>query len=256
MADRWKRNPFSMPLIGVLLAAGGFGLHFLGLFWIQVAVPDPEPVPESVPFVVFLSGQEGAIDPSLAEQAALRDPATLFLPTRWNYAADINRVASLQEETELFSSYDARLTLPGVRLPTPQSVGSVPTFEDLIPVDARRDLRGFGRRDQLLPESPPSPEQVDSPIRLVGEAVETFSSRRRVVMLQIGDVEPPSEGLFDPVVTGHQLIYGRLSGVAQLDQSSGFTDWDRHLLDRIDAGQIEPSLEDGYWRITWFPQED
>lgn len=256
MESPWKRNPFSMPLIAIAIAVGGLAVHVAGLFWIQVEMPEKQSPVRDEAFVVFLSGKEGALDSMLAEQAALRDPASLFLPTRWNHAADINQVASLQEETELFSSYPPDLTLAGIRLPTPQSVGSVPSFNELVPAEARLDLRGFGRRGQLLPETSLAAAPEIRNLRLVGEAVDTVSGRRQYVSLPMDSDRMPFEGIPDPAVTSHQIVHGRLPGSVQLDRSSGFSDWDLQLLERIDAGYIRPATGDGYWRITWYSLEE
>lgn len=244
-----------MPLIAVALIVGGLVIHLAGMFMIQVSLPVSSPHPEQEPFVVFLSGREGALDPILAEQAALRDPASLFLPTRWNHAADINQIASLQDETELFSPYPARLTIPGFEMSLVKRSGRIPGLTDLARAEPHMDLRGFGRTDRqmgLAHQTLPDIEIMSDSVAGIAENLQT--GRRLEVVMELGSLDLPAANSAEPAATIHQVAYGRIVGGAHIDLSSGFTELDDRLLRQIQRRRIEPSLGDGYWRITWYPR--
>lgn len=252
MQGNWKRNRFSMPLIAVMLAIGGLVIHLAGLFMIRVPLPDVSVMPASEPFVIFLSGREGAIDPVLAEQSALRDPASLFLPTRWNHAADINQVASLQDETELFSPYSASLTIGELEFLTFRPSEHIPVLAERVGVEKRIDIRGFGRTDRIFWAASGVPANTVHTTEVKGLAENLKTGRRIEVRLLLGSENLLPDSLAEPASTNLHIAHGRLLGSPHIDETSGFAQWDARLLQQIQRNQIEPPLADGYWRIKWY----
>jgi len=135
-------------------------LCVLGLL-LLVRPPAPGPVPPAKPHamnvgVVKLDAQ--ATGRVLQQEASLRDPTPLFLPTEWNTAMYVRPEKGLQRPGDSLGGYKAKFVFGGgvlpVALPPPVSVPGKPS-EALDELAADHPFIGLGHRDPLpapLPE--------------------------------------------------------------------------------------------------------
>lgn len=100
---RWTPIALLVALVGILV-------HLLLFFGVRMPLLDPEGPADEAGFATYREGRDSAQD-LYAEQALLLDSKPLFMPTRWNYASDLQEIARLRDETELFHPYPETLRL-------------------------------------------------------------------------------------------------------------------------------------------------
>lgn len=247
---RQNRNLLMWAVLGCM-AIGGVWFHWFG--FVQIGVPMPGKVEDfdRPGFGFYGDLVRHDRDEAWVELSRLMDSAPLFLPTRFNYAADINHVASLREETELFQHFEPILQESRWKIPEWTRTEPGLDLDHWVDAPPSRDLIAFGV--QAGPEK--QSEDVPAP-RLRGPRVDvvelTGGTRRSLDLPHPGDVEMPAE-LWEPLRILMQIQWGRPVGAVIDGPGSGFGDWDRVLLEWSQAPDVYRQLFDGYWRVEWYP---
>jgi len=92
-------------------------------------------------------------DAVLKEEAGLRDPTPLFLPTIWNAADDALAMNAPREPGGSFQNYPAKLTFPeaGLKIELPAAVAVPARAGDAFAIDKPdRPFAGFGEKDSKV----------------------------------------------------------------------------------------------------------
>jgi hypothetical protein len=205
------------------------------------AVAAPAPASPSLQ-LVRVGGTGG--DPALAEDVALFDPATLFLPTRWNSSYVVKAVS---EPGDAFGGFPPDLIFPESapvldlpRAPMPASPGA--TLADDPP---GLPLLGFGR----------TPERV-APLAGRGGFVEIFDAAtgRSVFAETLPEAAPPADAPWQPMEFLAAVDPAGLVGPLIATVSSGARPVDsyfrRYLAETLRVGA---RLAPGFYRISVGP---
>jgi hypothetical protein len=196
--------------------------------------------------LVRLQDQE---DRLLREDATLRDPTPLFLPTRWNAAenalpADARRDAGISS----FGGYAAKLsfqeTAVGLQLPAVVMVPARPA-ESLGAGQPTRPLQGLGETDEPAPSLEPRAAFVE----VVG------AGDGRVMIAQpLVDARPPGEFNWQPL---EFLITVDRSGVVRppvLTTSSRSASVDGYFQEYLAKElHLGARLTPGFYRVCFGP---
>lgn len=134
--------------IGLIVAAAGIAA------WVwQARAPLAPSTPVAAapqPFVQLAGAGSAARNQVLEERAELMDPTPLFYPTSWNYGASVAlREGRLREPTQVFTSFDPKLTVPEQGL-APYEAGTtvVPQkLSDLLVQNNEAPFAGMGQLD-------------------------------------------------------------------------------------------------------------
>ena len=238
-----------MLLIVVLASIVGLLAHFGVFFVLRFKDPVDSPSPPARINIQYTGRMATGPNPVLKERGILQDSAPLFMPTRWNLASEMGRVASLREATEVFTEFRPRLSLPD-RLPDsgvfPPSDAVL--MDDWIPEDPAFVLAAMGR-------------EFDEPRKLLGKALilraqrldEPGQSSPFTMVLPESLAESVPESLWSPPRLHLHLVEGKALGLPVLAKSSGFTDWDKLIQKFVASLPLYRSLQNGYYDITVFP---
>jgi hypothetical protein len=196
--------------------------------------------------LVRLQDQE---DRLLREDATLRDPTPLFLPTRWNAAenaltADARRGAGLSS----FGGYSAKLSFPetavGLQLPAVVTVPARPA-ESLGAGQSTRPLQGLGETDEPAPSLEPRAAFIE---------VVTAADGHAVIAHPLRDARPPGEVNWQPL---EFLIAVDRSGVVRppvLTTSSRFANVDAYFQEYLAKElHLGARLTPGFYRVCFGP---
>ncbi|MEX0324598.1 MAG: hypothetical protein AB3N33_00780 [Puniceicoccaceae bacterium] len=226
---------------------GGTLIHLAVLTVIRIEAPVTRAPYEITTAVSYVGDLNREAAPAILEQAALFDSAPLFMPTRWNPASQMAEVASLQEATEIFDRFQARLRLPafephfpgapGMVLPRPAlpdgpaftlaRYGRVPSFSrEVVSPGPTVHISSLKEGSADLPESTPLPESLQT-------------------------LSPPA--LWTPVQFYLHVSEGAPVGIPMLAQSSGFIDWDQALQGFVASLDFYRQLGDGYYHLLVYP---
>ena len=236
-------------MIALISALGGVLVHLMVLLVIQVEMPGRRTAvntPTSIHFV----GQTGkSTSESFLGQAALNDSAPLFMPTVWNSASDLSRVACLQAATRIFEPFPPQLALLQTRPSEPLDCsGTMEPIDSRLPDGAAFYMARFGR-------VPPGPARAVSPgpnirVELIGNAAGDPSLIQRIPE-DLAGIVPLS--LWNPIKMFLHLENGTPVGLPLLSQSSGFAEWDIALQQYFQELEFYHPLKDGYYQIWVYP---
>lgn len=254
MKKVWIRKRIWAVMAAVVAVGMAVLVHLVGFLQIEVTIPVEAELERPRGFVLYSDSRQEQSDPVLREQSELLDSASLFLPTRWNTASDINQVASLREETELFLPFKPTLTVLAEGMPEKPQVGEPLELEQLIPAPAVRDLQAMG-----LGHTPLKGQTATSPVTpgpLRGLNLRAFDLQSgKSLWLDPGEPEQENypDELWEPATVNVQILWGRPLGPASIHRSSGYSNWDRYLQELSESSLIYSQLKDGYWRLEWLP---
>jgi hypothetical protein len=186
-------------------------------------------------------------DSLLNEEAMLRDPTPLFLPTKWNAAENALRPEARRETSGAFQSYSPALKFAGAELKLDLPAAVVVPSRPADAFGAERSLRplaGFGQSDwQVAPLAP-----------RVAFVKVTGSDGRVVFSRPIEDAQPPSESTWQPL---EFLIAVDETGIVRppvLTESSRVAAVDGYFEDFLAKGlHIGERLAPGFYRVSVGP---
>lgn len=218
----------------------------LQLFRVPPA-PASKPAAEANPVgLVRLQDQE---DRLLREEATLRDPTPLFLPTRWN-AADNALLAEARREAGLssFGGYAAKLSFPetavGLQLPAAVILPDRPAAA-LAGSRPSRPLQGLGETDEPAPSLEPRAAFVE---------VVSAGDGRVMIAQPLLDARPPGDLGWQPL---EFLIAVDRSGVVRppvLTVSSRFANVDGYFQEYLANDlHLGARLAPGFYRVCFGP---
>lgn len=190
-------------------------------------------------------GEENAL---LKEEAMMRDPTPLYLPTRWNVAENALPKDFRREFGTSFQGYPPKLAYTGaglrLNLPPPVIVPSGPAeaFATDKPV---RPFFGFGQTDQVLPTVPPRGAFVQ---------VTSVANGQSIIAEPLQDAHPPNDAVWQPM---EFLVAVNRTGVVRppvLTESSRVAAVDGYFVDYLVNGlHIGERLAPGFYRVAIGP---
>lgn len=255
MRKVWIRKRIWVILVAACAVILAVWVHLVGFLQIELSIPTEADWKRPTGFAMYSDSRREQTDPVLREQALLLDSASLFLPTRWNSASNINHVASLREETELFIPFAPMLNVNAEEMPPKPLTGERLKLSGLIEGPRERDLRAMGLGESPLRGIRPRETQAAGhPVRnLHLRAFELQSGQS--LWLDPGETEIGShrDELWEPATLHIQILWGRPLGTASVSISSGYSTWDRYLQELSESAAIYSRLKDGYWRLEWLP---
>jgi hypothetical protein len=186
-------------------------------------------------------------DSLLNEEALLRDPTPLFLPTKWNAADNALRPDTRRETSGAFESYPPALKFAGaaLALDLPAAVAVPRRPAEAFGTDrSQRLLSGFGQSDwEVAPLAPRA-----AYVKVTGADGQVVFSR------PIEDAAPPSEAVWQPL---EFLIAVDTTGMVRppvLIESSRVAGVDGYFEDFLAKGlQIGERLSPGFYRVSIGP---
>lgn len=187
-------------------------------------------------------------DPLLTEEAMLRDPTPLFLPTRWNVAENVLAAGARPEPGTSFQGYPPALKFAEteLRLALPPAV-AVPAgpLEAVAADSPARGLTGFGETDRT---------PVALPERGAYVEVSSAADGQIVLARALNDVQPPREAVWqplqflvavDPAGMVQPAVLTESSQVAAVDDY-----FERYLSQQLHLGQ---RLAPGFYKVSIGP---
>jgi hypothetical protein len=196
--------------------------------------------------LVRLQDQE---DRLLREDATLRDPTPLFLPTRWNAAenalpADARRGAGLSA----FVGYAAKLSFPEtaveLQLPAVVTLPARPA-ESLEAGQPSRPLQGLGETDEPAPSLEPRPAFVE---------VVAAGDGRVMIAQPLVDARPPGEFNWQPLEFLIAVDRGGVVRPPVLTTSSRFANVDGYFQEYLAKElHLGARLTPGFYRVCFGP---
>lgn len=191
---------------------------------------------------------EGSADQLLKEEAQLRDPTPLFLPTEWN-AAEASLPADFQREPGVqFQSYPARLTFgeADLNLDFPATVVPPEHPAEALALDKpERPMAGFGEAEPAVPVLPGRRAFVEV----------TASGNGRLMLAQaLEGAQPPGDGSWQPL---EFLVTVDATGLVRppvLTSSSRVAAVDDYFQDYLGSVlHVGERLPPGFYRIAIGP---
>jgi hypothetical protein len=180
----------------------------------------------------------------LREEAALRDPSPLFLPTPMNSSQAVSPRSILREPGDSFNRYSTKLVFPGgqlaLQLPDPVTVPAKPADElGRIPWD--RPFAGIGQSEQPRPQLEPREALLE--VSKAGNGQIVLTKPLTGLSLPENIDWRPCEFIIQTDATG-------ILGSAPLVQSSGseavdhaFTDYlEHHWISAIQKARLPAGL--------------
>jgi hypothetical protein len=246
--DAPSRKFWVLASLGAVAIVGG-----LALLVRAPAPPARRSGPETIPSVGLarLDGTAGGA--VLREEALLRDPTPLFLPT-----ADLNAAQGVEpkrsEPGDTFASYPEKYAFvttevqfafaPAVVVPDEKRPVEVTSLTDWsLP------LQGFGRRDEPRPVLPPRGAYV--------EIVATADGGSVGLEQALTEARPPTEQEWQPMEFLAAIEPGGSVGLPSLVVSSGVEKVDQYFLDYLvknwRVGERLSKLKTGFYLIKLGP---
>jgi len=232
------------------IASGGAIALLVTLFRIPKLPPAEAAKTDEKPKVaaVRLAVGSAAGDPLLNEEAMLRDPAPLFLPTGWNAAENALPATARREPVGAFDGYPAYFRFDQARLDLAMAA---PVVVPERPADAfasdkpARPFLGFGQTDVDVAALPSRTAYVE--VLSAGEG--------KVMLAQpLRDVRPPGEAVWQPL---EFLIAVDPAGLVRppvLTESSTVTAVDEFFQDYLATGlHLGELLGPGFYRVSIGP---
>lgn len=192
--------------------------------------------------------KEGGQDRALEEEAILRDPTPMFLPTEWN-ATDRGLQQELRSEPEnQFGNYPARLefadTALGLRFPV--IVPSLARPADALALEKPvRPLEGFGEADRI--SLTVERRQGFLEVTRVGDG-------HSILTEDLRDARPPSDGSWQPMEFLVGVDAMGLVKSPMLIASSRVAAVDEYFQDFLGKGlHLGERLPPGFYRVAIGP---
>lgn len=186
-------------------------------------------------------------DPLATEEAMLRDPTPLFLPTRWNASENALPAAARPQPGSAFQDFAPawKFTESELRLHLPPAVTAPTRLADAITADrAEQPLIGVGRSDR---------EVVPLPVR--GAYVRVSSAADgQVVLARSVDAKPPGEPVWQPLEFLVAVDRAGLIRPAVLIESSRVLAVDGFFQEYLSQGfHLGERLPPGFYRVSIGP---
>lgn len=228
------------------LVASGIAILSMALVLPLFRVPAPEPTSAegTAPARVTMAPES---DPALTEEAMLRDPTPLFLPTRWNATENALPSGARPEPGTSFRDFPPAWRFAGaeleLRLPLPVEVPASPA--GVLTVDkSRAPLNGFGLADREI-----------TPLAPRGAFVRVSSAAGgQVVLARPLDASPPGEAVWQPL---EFLIAVEPAGLVRppvLTESSRVAAVDGYFQDYLAKSfHVGARLPPGFYRVSIGP---
>lgn len=187
-------------------------------------------------------------DTLLKEEAGLRDPTPLFLPTRWNAGDDELMMNTPREPGGSFQDYPPELIFGESQLkleiPAPFELPSHPVDAFALE-DTNQPLLGFGRKDVNV---------VPLPARAGFVEVTAAGTGQVMIRQPILDEKPTAEMAWQPLEFVIAVDLAGVVGPPALTESSQVPAVDsffkEYLVKRLHIGE---RLEPGFYRISIGP---
>lgn len=242
-----RLRPTPLALAAIL---GGTAVHVFAI--VMVRFPDSAEPPASAVPMPFLRWVDDTMDDEpVREQARLFDSAPFFVPTRWNVASDIDGMASLEEQTVLYSAFPADLLIDRTEAPM---VGLLERFRPSVP-DLLRDL-AILRSTESFAATEESASPIEArPVRLLVEPVArgTAGSDEWRMDLPTDLAAAVPGGLWETPVFFLDFTVTGLVGKPVLARGSGNRELDARLLEHLAEPSVTRRFGAGYYRVTLVP---
>lgn len=201
--------------------------------------------------VKYVGSAVGTMDEVLLEELVLLDSTPLFMPTRWNAASDLTRLASLSEAVEAFSEFSPTLQLPGEALPS----GGMGAATDFQPKDFIPGGPAFYVNRYLGKPLPKADLGFMPEPKLWFTLLDGAQAIQPAFSVDLDLIEESSlpTGLWQQIQGYLQIADGRPVGPPVLNSRSGYPDWDAYIVERITRSEIYGKLKDGYYRLAVYP---
>lgn len=234
----------------VLLGLGGIVAHLFLFLGIRAPLPE---IPESgspPPFAAF-DGGGTAGGAAMRERAWLLDSKPLFMPTPWNTASDLQNIARLRDETELFRPFAPQIRLMETvwSLPPGSLPDSPPTSLLLAGGANFQPLSGFGRVHEAAESGPLAPRAF----AVRWETISAGRGRAGLFILTPGELARPAPDLWTPAEFWLAVDPRALLRTPLRLTSSGDSAWDEALREFIASEPFRRRLPAGYYRVTVGP---
>jgi hypothetical protein len=184
----------------------------------------------------------------LRDEALLRDPTPLFLPTRWNVGENALPANARQEPGAAFSDYAPKLTFPvaDLQLGLPTAIGVPKRVPDVFDTDKpKRPYQGFGQTDRSVEALPG---------RTAFVAVAAVADGGLVLAEPVIGNAPPSESSWQPLEFLIAIDRAGLVRPAMLVTSSQVSSVDAYFRDFLTDGlHIGERLAPGFYRVSIGP---
>jgi hypothetical protein len=232
----------------VWLIAGLSGSALIVALLALFKVP-PDPTHPETPVVKEPRAQvELAWNALLAEEAVLRDPTPLFLPTRWNVVEDALAMNAPRELGGAFQDYPPKWSFAeaGLKLEL-RPVVQVPqnAAEALASAEVERPFEGFGQFENAV-----------EPLTERGGFIQVASSQDGNVVLKqpLLTSRPPVDVPWQPLEFLVAVDRSGLVGSAVLTESSRVPAVDSYFREfLINSLRIGERLDPGFYRINIGP---
>ena len=219
------------------------------------APPAPRPAPGPIPSVGLarLDGTAGGT--VLREEAFLRDPTPLFLPTaELNAEQGVDPKRNLREPGDTFLGYPEKVTFgradvqfafaPAVVVPDAKRPVKATSLTDWS-----MPLQGFGQRDEARPVLAPRGAYVEIVAAADGGSVGLEQA--------LTEAKPPAQQEWQPMEFLAAIEPGGLVGLPSLVVSSGAEKVDQYFLEYLvndwRVGERLSKLRTGFYRIKLGP---
>ncbi len=233
-----------------VVAAVVGGLALVGGLLLRAPAPKPSSsavgVGERAVPIAFepLSGATG-------DEALLRDPTPLFLPTRWNAAQGVRPDRALREPGDTFAGFGAKFVFEEnevvFALPPVVAVPEQPAAA-IRPSDWQAPFLGLGRTDVAL---------APLPARTARLEVRSCRDGQLVVGQALAEIVPFGAQDWQPLEFGVAVAAGGAIGAPALVSSSGVESVDEYfqeyLATRSMLGKRLSKLRPGVYRVVIGP---
>lgn len=234
--EDWSRWLLAVGLAGAIVAGG------LTLF--RAPKPRTETGPSERAPAVTVAPES---DPLLTEEAMLRDPTPLFLPTRWNASENALPAAARPQPGSAFHDFAPawKFTESELRLRLPPVVTVPARLADAITADrADRPLIGLGRSDHAV-----APLPARGAFIRVSSAVDG-----QVVLARAVEAKPPGEPVWQPLEFLVAIDRVGLIRPAVLTESSRVLAVDGFFQEYLGQGfHLGERLPPGFYRVSIGP---
>lgn len=232
--------------------SGAAGVALIALLFRTQAVPrnvaQASPKSPANSAVALARVNDGGASSRLRDEAMLRDPTPLFLPTRWNAGENALPADARREPGSSFRDYPAKLNFPpsGLQLDLPSPIGVPARPADAFSTDKpKRPLLGIGRSDPPVLAVSPRTAYVE---------VAAVSDGRRVIAEPIMGGQLASENSWQPLEFLVAIDRAGLVKPAVLLTSSQVATIDAYFREFLSNGlQIGERLAPGFYRVSIGP---
>lgn len=187
-------------------------------------------------------------DTLLREEAELKDPTPLFLPTRWNAGDDALMMNAPREPGGSFQDYPPELTFgeSQLKLEIPAHYEPLTSPVDTFALEeTNRALPGFGRTDAAVVQLPPRQGFIE---------VSSAGTGQVMIRQPILDEKPTTDVPWQPLEFVIAIDVAGVVGPPALTESSRVPAIDsffrEYVVKRLHIGQ---RLEPGFYRISIGP---